>query len=89
MNPPPYTPRPTNAERSLGRNGKLAHEGDQTRNKWPVAKWLFFLGFGGFSLNSHSETNSNRAGLSVPAALAIRILPSLQWPAQTQRRVSS
>jgi hypothetical protein len=89
MNPPPYTPRPTNAERSFGRNGKFVHEGDQTNNKWPVAKWLFFLGFGQFFLKSLSETRILMASLSVPAALAIRILPPLQWSSQTQRTVSS
>jgi hypothetical protein len=43
MNPPPYTPHPTGRERSFGRNGKLATESKKAR--WPVAKWLFLLGF--------------------------------------------
>lgn len=43
MNPPPYTPRPTGRERSFGRSGKLATESKKAR--WPVAKWLFLLGF--------------------------------------------
>ena len=46
MNPPPYTPRPTGRERSFGRNGKLSAATNEKRAKWPVAKWLFILGFG-------------------------------------------
>ncbi|KAG8770288.1 hypothetical protein FRC16_006396 [Serendipita sp. 398] len=49
MNPPPYTPKPTGTERSFGRNGKMGSIDDkklkEKKPKWPVAKWLFILGF--------------------------------------------
>lgn len=44
-NPPPYTPRPTGAERSFGRSGKFMDTEEEKKAKWPVAKWLFVLGF--------------------------------------------
>lgn len=44
MNPPPYTPRPTGRERSFGRSGNMSAEKEK-KTKWPVAKWLFILGF--------------------------------------------
>lgn len=42
MNPPPYTPRPTNGERGWDRQ---TYDGYKQSSKWPVAKWLFVLGF--------------------------------------------
>jgi hypothetical protein len=44
-NPPPYTPRPTGAERSFGRSGRFMDSQEEKKAKWPVAKWLFVLGF--------------------------------------------
>jgi len=43
--PPPYTPRPTNFERSFGKNGELLDDKMNGRNRWAVSKWLFILGF--------------------------------------------
>ncbi|CAG7847652.1 SubName: Full=Uncharacterized protein {ECO:0000313/EMBL:CCA72477.1} [Serendipita indica DSM 11827] len=43
--PPPYTPRPTGTERSFGVDGKLKDDEMEPRARWPVAKWLFLLGF--------------------------------------------
>lgn len=99
MNPPPYTPRPTNAEKSFGRNGNGVAEEEKPAQKRPVAKWLFILGFG-TCVFAFSEMRGidfifififtfYLPTKSVPPLLAVRVFPPLQWSAQAQRRLPS
>jgi len=87
MNPPPYTPHPTRNERSFRPSREGAANGKRTR--WPVAKWLFFLGFSEWRLprTFHMTSESDFSHLrSLSSSLVVRFIPPVQWPTAAECR---